>query len=162
MVQPIVKRNKAVFFTYSITDKQGEVLEQVDLPMGYIHGADSGLIEKVEKAMEGCTVDDTISVELTPSEGFGELNPALSYTDDIENVPPEFQKVGAEVEMQNDRGEVKTFVVSKIEGGKLTVDGNHPLAGKDLVFRLKITEIRDASPDEINSGRPDNQNPIIH
>jgi FKBP-type peptidyl-prolyl cis-trans isomerase SlyD len=162
MAQPIVSRNKAVFFTYIITNESGEVVEQVDLPVGYIHGADSGIIEKVEKAMEGCTVEDTISVELTPAEGFGESNPALTYTDDIENVPSEFHKVGAEVEMQNDEGEVKTFVVSAIEDGKLTVDGNHPLSGKNLVFRLKISEIRAASPDEINTGRPDNQNPIIH
>lgn len=149
-----VARNKAIFFTYSITDTEGNILERSDLPLGYIHGADSGIIGKVEAALEGCKVGDMVEVKLSPEEGFGASDPALTYTDDLANVPPEFHQLGAEVQFQNEQGDVRNFVVTSIEDGKLTLDGNHPFAGKDLLFNVKVTEIRDASPDEISNGRP--------
>ena len=148
MSQERVQRNKAVFFIYSILDENGTILEQSDLPIGYVHGADSGILDKLEQGMEGRVVGDNVSVALTPEEGFGEPDPNLMYTDDINNVPPQFHFVGAEVQMENDQGEVKNFVVSKIEDGKLTVDGNHPLAGKTLKVRITIHEVRDAREGE--------------
>lgn len=51
--------------------------------------------------------------------------------------------------MQNERGENKTFRVSRIENSKLTVDGNHPFAGRSLTYRLRILTVRDATPEEI-------------
>ncbi len=90
---------------------------------------------------------------MQPEDGFGSHDPALTFVDDIDNVPPQFRKVGAEVQMQNDEGEVKSFFVRKIENGKLTVDGNHPLAGKTLKIRVEIKEVREATPaDYENSG----------
>jgi FKBP-type peptidyl-prolyl cis-trans isomerase SlyD len=106
-------------------------------------------------------VGDILEVAISPEEGFGPHDPAMTFTDDIENVPPQFREIGAQVEMQNEDGEVKTFMVSRIEDGKLTVDGNHPFAGKNITFIVKVTEVRDATPDEINSGRLDEQ-PVIH
>ncbi|RDH81097.1 MAG: peptidylprolyl isomerase [endosymbiont of Galathealinum brachiosum] len=146
-------RNKAVQFTYTIKDDEGNVVEQVDLPVNYVHGAGNmGLIDQLERAMEGRTMGDSIEVEIPPAEGFGEYDPDLTFTDDLENVPPQFRKVGAQVEMANGAGETKTFIVSKIEGDKLTVDGNHPLAGKVATFTVKVLEVRDATADEIQNG----------
>lgn len=163
MSVPIVTQNKAVFFTYTITDENGEVVEQSDLPVGYVHGVDSDIIVKLEVAMSGHSIGDKVVVMLSPEEGFGDPDPDLRFSDDIANVPPEFHRVGAEVEMQNDQGDVKRFTVSKIEGGQLTVDGNHPLAGKNITFHITITDIRDADPQEIQSGRPvDNTPPVLH
>ena len=157
-----VCRNKAVQFTYSITDDNGNVVEQVDLPVNYVHGASQmGLIERIERAMEGHTEGDSIEVDLPPSEGFGEYDPDLTFVDNIENVPPQFRTVGAQIEMANDGGETKTFTVSKIEGDKLTVDGNHPLAGKTATFKVKILEIRDATSNEIANGIS-NPNMSVH
>jgi len=155
-------QNKAVQFTYTITDDVGNVVEQVDLPVNYVHGASSmGLIERIERALEGCSEGDSIEVELPPAEGFGDYDPNLTFTDDLENVPPQFRSIGAQVEMANAEGESKTFVVSKIEGDKLTVDGNHPLAGKIATFKVKILEVRDATSDEIRNGIS-NPNVSIH
>jgi FKBP-type peptidyl-prolyl cis-trans isomerase SlyD len=112
--------------------------------------------------MEGCVVGDTVEVSLAPDEAFGPHDPNLTYTDDIENVPPEFHRVGAEVEMMNDAGESRKFTVSRIENGKLTVDGNHPLAGKTITFNITITRIRDASQDEIDRGVPPMEMPVLH
>ncbi len=149
MTNQQVENFKFVQFTYTIKDDTGSLLEQMDLPVSYVHGIDSGIIEKLEQALEGHTMGDKVSVTLTPEEGFGHHYPELTYTDDIENVPEQFRWVGAEVEMQNERGDIKTFRVSNIENGKLTVDGNHPLAGKTLLFTVEIKEIREATPEEI-------------
>lgn len=153
MSEQRIIRNKAVQFTYSISDDEGNVVEQVDLPVNYVHGGGQmGLIERVEAALEGCKAGDTIEVEVPPTEGFGEYDPNLTFSDDIDNVPPQFRKVGAQVEMANDAGETKTFVVSSIENGKLTVDGNHPLAGKTARFAVTVLSVRDATEDEILNG----------
>ncbi len=157
-----VGAGKVVSFTYSIVDRSGNVIEQSDLPISYVHGGQHELFEKVVDALEGCVVGDLVEVELAPEEGFGEHDPALTYTDDIENVPPEFRRVGAEVEMMNDQGETRTFVVSHIENGKLTVDGNHPMAGKTIVFHIRISAIRDATEEEIASGVEPMTSPVLH
>ena len=128
-----IKKDKFVSLTYTITDENNEVLERIDMPINYVHGRDNQVIEKVERALEGCTQGDEVSVVLRPEEGFGEHQAELTFTDDLENVPPEFRHVGAEVEFQNDKGESRMFRVSRIEDGKLTVDGNHPFAGKVII-----------------------------
>lgn len=153
MSEQCIGPNKLVQFTYFITDEAGTLLEQVDIPVSYVHGADSGIFDKIEQALEGRRVGERVEVPLSVEEGFGPHRPELSFTDDIENVPEQFRHVGAEVEMQNDRGEVKTFTVARIEAGRLTVDGNHPLSGKPLVFTIAVLEIRDATPEEIRQRR---------
>ncbi|UCB54251.1 MAG: FKBP-type peptidyl-prolyl cis-trans isomerase [Thiotrichales bacterium] len=155
-----IKRDKFVSLTYTITDEKNEVLERIDMPVNYIHGRESQVIEKIEQALEGCEQGDEISVELKPEEGFGEHQPELTFTDDLDNVPQEFRHVGAEVEFQNDKGESRVFRVSKIEGGKLTVDGNHPFAGKVITYNIKVNTVRDATPDEIVNGAA--QTPSLH
>ena len=159
----VVAKNKAVYLTYSILTEGGDVFEQSDLPIGYVHGADSGLFEQVEDALEGAKVGDRIEVTLAPEEGFGQHNPTLTFTDDIDNVPPEFRRIGAEVEFENKDGEPMQFRVTSIENGKLTIDANHPLAGKTITFVVNVNASRDASPEEIQNGRPDDgMPPTLH
>jgi len=140
-----IRPGKFVTLTYSIEDLDGNTLEQNDLPVSYIYGGDQELIGGMEKAVAGRSVGDEVKVTVPPQEGFGKHDPDLTFTDDLENVPEQFRHVGAEVQMQNDRGEVKSFFVTKIENGKLTVDGNHPMAGKTVVVKVKILEVRDAT-----------------
>ena len=147
-----IKRDKFVSLTYTITDQNNEILEHIEMPVNYVHGRDSHVIDKIEAALEGQREGDEVSVELSPEEGFGEHQSELTFTDDIDNVPPEFRHVGAEVEFQNDKGESRIFRVSSIEDGKLTVDGNHPFAGKVITYNIKVDTVRDATPDEITNG----------
>jgi FKBP-type peptidyl-prolyl cis-trans isomerase SlyD len=147
-----ISRNKYVTLTYTITDESGDVIERIDLPINYIHGRDSQMIEKVEQALEGHVTGDQVSVSISPKEGFGEHQPELTFTDDIANVPPQFQHIGAEVEFQNDQGDTQIFRVVRIEDGKLTVDGNHPFAGKVITYNIRIEDVRDASVDELANG----------
>jgi len=153
MTDQRVSRNKVVQFTYSIADEDGNIVEQVDLPVQYVHGAgDMGLIERVEHALDGARVGDKVEARVPPAEGFGEIDPSLSFVDDIDNVPPQFRKVGMKVEMANDAGETKEFEITKIENDKVTIDGNHPLAGKTAKFVVTVLSIRDATVDEIKNG----------
>jgi FKBP-type peptidyl-prolyl cis-trans isomerase SlyD len=153
MSKEIIKPGKFVSLTYSICDLDGNVLEQSDLPVNYIHGGETELIGGMDHAVAGKGPGDEVSISVLPEEGFGDHDPNLTFTDDIENVPPQFRQLGAEVQMQNEAGEVKSFFVTKIENGKLTVDGNHPLAGKTLKVNVKINEVRDATrEDAMNIG----------
>jgi len=162
MSEQFVGTNKVVTFTYTIIDESGNVLEQSDLPISYVHGGKHDLFEKVEQELEGALVGDTVEVSLTPEEGFGPHDPGLTYTDDIENVPPEFRRIGAEVEMMNDQGDTRKFTVTRIENGRLTVDGNHPMAGKVITFSVRVASIRDATPDEIENGVEPMDMPVLH
>ena len=154
MTDQIVAKHKFVSFTYVITDTEGNLLERSDLPMSYVHGSDGGLFIPIEQALEGRRVGDSVDVTLAPEQGFGPHDPELTFTDDIENVPPEYRYVGAEVEFESENGEARKFTVSHIEDGKLTVDGNHPFAGKTLVFTVNVIAVRDATLDEIVNGAP--------
>ena len=140
-----IKFGKFVSLTYSISDVDGNILEHNDLPVSYIHGGEQELLGGMDRAVRGKSVGDEVEVVVPPEQGFGPHDPSLTFTDDIDNVPPQFRQVGAEVQMQNEAGEVKSFVVTKIEDGKLTVDGNHPMAGKTLRVNVKILEVRDAT-----------------
>ncbi|MBZ0105685.1 MAG: FKBP-type peptidyl-prolyl cis-trans isomerase [Sulfuricella denitrificans] len=162
MTEEKVARNKVVYVTYSIIDQSGNVFEQSDVPVGYVHGGNSPLFEKIEMALDGHKVGDQVEVSLDPTEGFGPHDPNLTFTDEIENVPLEFRRLGAEVELQNEQGESMMFRVSRIADGKLTVDANHALAGQTVKFVVNVANIRDASMDEIVNGLPFDQSQSLH
>jgi FKBP-type peptidyl-prolyl cis-trans isomerase SlyD len=157
-----VTKNKVVYVTYVIINENGTVFEQSDIPIGYIQGSDKGLFLKVERRLEGCKVGDMVEVTLTPEEGFGDHDPGLTFTDIIDNVPPEYRHIGAQVQFQNEAGEVRDFFVTRIEGNQLTVDGNHPLAGHTVMFKVTVADIRDATPDELYNGEPFDAMPTLH
>ncbi|MBT4837853.1 MAG: peptidylprolyl isomerase [Methylococcales bacterium] len=142
MNESIIKFGSKVELAYTINDLNEEVLEHTSLPISYEHGKNSGLFKKIEANLSGKKVGDIVNVTLLPEEGFGYPNERLTFTDDINNVPEQFRKLGAEVEFKNDKGESKQFTVSKIENGQLTVDGNHPFAGKTVIFRIKVMSIK--------------------
>ncbi len=151
MPKETIQPGKFVSLTYTISDADGNLLEQNDLPVSYIHSGDTELIGGMDRAVLGKSAGDKVEMAVSPQDGFGEADPDLTFTDDLDNVPPEFRKVGAEVQMQSESGDAKTFYVTKIEAGKLTVDGNHPLAGKTLTVIVKILEVRNPTPDDLSS-----------
>ena len=148
MKKETIGNGKYVSLTYTILDDQGNVVEQHDLPLGFVYGSDTELIGGMDTALKGKTVGDSVEVSIPPEDAFGHHDPSMTYTDDVENVPPEYRKLGAEVQMQNEGGEAKTFYVTSIADGKLTVDGNHPLAGKTLTVNINILEVRNAKSGE--------------
>ena len=147
-----ISNNKFVSLVYTITDDDDNILERIDMPIQYIQGVKSQVIEKIEIALAGHKEGDLVHVTLSPEEGFGPHQPELTFSDDISNVPPQFHSIGAEVEFQNDQGESKIFRVTHIDENKLTVDGNHPFAGKTITYNITVQEVRDATADELKHG----------
>jgi FKBP-type peptidyl-prolyl cis-trans isomerase SlyD len=148
-----ITTNKFVELTYRIIDQtNGEVIEQVEEPLGYVQGDNTLLFNQVTKELEGKSVGDEVEILLKAEDAFGPKLEELIFTDDINNVPLEYRFIGAAVTMQNDKGGTKDFIVSSIEDGKLTIDGNHPLAGKDIIFYVEVLSVRDATADEIIEG----------
>ena len=151
MNKETIDANKVVTFTYQILDEQGGIMEHSDVPMEYIHGVSGTMYPKVEQALNGRAIGDMVEVVLTPQEGFGEHDPNLTFTDDIDNVPEELRWVGAKPAFENVQGEVTEFMVSSIDGDQLTVDGNHPFAGKTVTFRIKVVNIRQATREDLGA-----------
>lgn len=158
-----VTNNTLVYITYSILDERGMVVEQHDIPVGYVQGANSGILPAIEAAVAGHKVGDRVEITLSPEEGYGLRDESLVFQDDIENVPPQFRRIGAEVMFENEAGETKVFYVTAIEDGKVTVDGNPSLAGQSVTCLINVMDIREATPEEIRNGRPlDVQTGTVH
>lgn len=157
MSEEVVGHGKVVYIRYSVLDEAGQVVGQQDMPTGYVHGAGSGLFEEIELALEGARVGDEVRATLTPEKAFGASDPNLVIVEDIDNVPPQIRFIGAEASLQNDNGDVLEFRVVAIADGKITLDGNHPLAGREAVCVAEVVSIRDATPEEIESGFPSEQ-----
>ena len=147
-----VEKNKVVSFTHSILSDKGEIEEQSDIPMEYVHGADERVFPLVVEAMDGAKIGDTKEIILEPLDGFGIYEESKTYRDKVENVPPEYHVVGAEATFKDeDDQELKMKVIS-VKNGEVFLDGNHPFAGRTMTFKITVEGIRDASAEEISSG----------
>jgi FKBP-type peptidyl-prolyl cis-trans isomerase SlyD len=150
----VITHLKMVFITYSIVDTRGRVVEQVDMPAGYVHGANSGILPGIEAALAGKQAGDRVEIQLAAADAYGPRDESLVITQPLDAVPPMFREIGAEATFQNESGESRTFRVTKIEDGILTLDGNPPLAGEGVGCHVSVVEVRDATPEEIRAGRP--------
>ena len=148
-----VHDGKFVELTYKVTDrKSGHVLTCVEFPLGYIHGHNEILAPSVHKELEGRSAGDVIEVPIDGNRIFGPRDESLVFTDAIENVPDEYRQVGTSILMENDKGQTRSFLVTRVDDRTLTVDGNNPLCGREVVFRLQIVTVRDATEDEMKAG----------
>jgi len=142
-----------VELTYKVIDvKTNQMLATVEFPLGYVHGVNNVLSSQVMAELEGKTVDDTISVELDGNMLFGPRDESLVITDNIENVPEAYREVGTTIVMENDQGHAKTFLVTRMDEKTLTIDGNNPLCGRQVVFELEILTVREATEAETAAG----------
>ncbi len=154
MTTQVISKNKIVELTYQIQNTEGEIVEKIDLPVSYLHGSGK-VFPQIEAALEGKKMDDEVNVVIPSEEAFGEPQEDLILTFDINEVPPEVRRIGAEAAFQNDKGEQKNFTVTNITEDTLTLDGNHPLAGQVITFIVKVVSVRDASNEEILAGEPE-------
>ena len=161
MSASVVTKNKVVSLIYAVRNQKGELFEYRDLPVSYVHGSGVDLFPKIEEALDGRAIGDRVVVQLSPVDAFGERDPKLTFTDDIDNAPVELRRVGAEFEAQNAKGESIVLVVTRVEADKITVDANHPLAGQTITFEVTVRDIRDATPEEIRNGRPAGDLPTL-
>ncbi|HMM55745.1 MAG TPA: peptidylprolyl isomerase [Candidatus Desulfobacillus sp.] len=148
-----VRQGKFVELTYKVSDRRtGQLLSAVEFPLGYVHGHNEILAPAVHGELEGRAAGDTIEVPIDGDAIFGPRDESLVFTDRIENVPEEYRKVGTAILMENDRGQTRSFLVTRVDDRTLTVDGNNPLCGREVVFTLRILSVRDATGEEIKAG----------
>ena len=148
-----IQDGKFVELTYKVTDKKsGHVLTTVEFPLGYVHGHNEILAPSVHKELEGKSAGDVIEVPIDGNQIFGPRDESLVFTDHIENVPEEYRQVGTSILMENDKGQTRSFLVTRMDDETLTVDGNNPLCGREVVFTLEILTVRDATDEETRAG----------
>jgi FKBP-type peptidyl-prolyl cis-trans isomerase SlyD len=140
-------------FHYTLTDDAGEVIDSSSgrSPLTYLHGVGQ-IVPGLEQALEGKAAGETFSVDVAPEEGYGPRHDGL-----IQTVPrAAFQgvdeiQVGMQFQAQGPQGAL-SVTITGIEGDEVTVDGNHPLAGQTLHFAIEITDVREASVEEVLHG----------
>jgi FKBP-type peptidyl-prolyl cis-trans isomerase SlyD len=148
-----IQDNKFVELNYKVLDKKtGQVLSTVEFPISYVHGADQVLATMVTDQLVGRVTGDVIEVPIDGNVIYGPRDENLVFTDHIDNVPEEFREVGMKILMENEKGEPREFIVTRMDDKTLTVDGNNPLCGRDLIFKLEILTVRDATREEIEAG----------
>jgi len=148
-----IANNAVVSFNYTLTDDQGKVIDSSDgrEPLTYLQGSGQ-IVPGLEKAMDGHQVGDRFDVDVVPEEGYG-----IRHAELVQEVPREaFQGVedvqpGMQFQGQGPQG-VINVTVTKVEDGKVHIDGNHPLAGQTLHFAVEITGVREASAEELAHG----------
>jgi FKBP-type peptidyl-prolyl cis-trans isomerase SlyD len=158
-----IENEKFVELNYKVIDvKTGDVLVTIDYPLGYVHGVNDVLSEQVTKELAGKMVGDIIEVPIDTKQLYGERDESLVFTDNIENVPEEYREVGMTITMENDKGEPKNFIVTRFDDKTLTVDGNNPLCGREVVFTLEVLTVRDATDEELDLGGAVGADPDIN
>jgi FKBP-type peptidyl-prolyl cis-trans isomerase SlyD len=136
-----------------VTDrKTGHVLTRVEFPLGYVHGHNEILAPLVHRQLEGKSAGDVIEVPIDGNQIFGPRDESLVFTDSLDNVPEEYRQVGTSILMENDKGQARSFLVTRLDDETLTVDGNNPLCGREVVFTLEILTVRDATEEETRVG----------
>lgn len=148
-----IREGKFVELTYKVTDrKTGHVITRVEFPLGYVHGHNEILAPSVHMQLEGKSAGDVIEVPIDGDDIFGPRDESLVFTDALENVPEEYRSIGTSILMENDQGQTRSFLVTRLDDETLTVDGNNPLCGRQVLFTLEILAVRDATEAEMRAG----------
>lgn len=149
-----VAKNTVVTLDYHVTDPDGEVVDEGREPIVYLHGGYDDIFPKIEEAMQGKKVGESITVKLQPDEAFGDYDASLVQIEPRKDFPKELE-VGMQFEggpENGDEDEFTIFRVTDIADGKVVLDGNHPLAGMALVFTCTVRAVREASAEELSDG----------
>jgi FKBP-type peptidyl-prolyl cis-trans isomerase SlyD len=158
-----ITKNSVVAIDYTLKDDQGQVLDSSEgqEPLHFIQGTGQ-IIPGLENALEGKAKGEELKVSIKPEEAYGELNNDL-----VQDVPKaqfgdiDPLEVGMQFEVETDAGPV-IVAIDKVEDETVTVNGNHPLAGKTLHFEVKVDTVRDASKEELEHGHVHGKGGVDH
>jgi FKBP-type peptidyl-prolyl cis-trans isomerase SlyD len=143
-----IDKDTVVTLHYKVAEATGRLIEQSKDPMVYLHGGYENTLPKIEAALDGQQTGYEVTLNLKAEDAFGLRDESLVRTIPKKEFPPGV-KVGGQLEGRTDAGDPHVFHVMKIKGDTVFLDGNHPLAGKDLRFLLKVAGVRAASAEEI-------------
>lgn len=142
-----IEKDTVVTMRLRIADDKGQLVQDGKEPVSYLHGGYDNTLPKIEQALEGRAVGESLSLVLTPADGFGEPDAALLRSIAKRDFPPGV-KVGGHLELPGPDGAPTHYRVVKVKGDQVLLDGNHPLAGRTLKLAITITEVRAASAEE--------------
>lgn len=152
-----VAENSVVSFHYRLFDENGTLVDDTrdGAPLPYLHGH-ANIIPGLEQAMAGHEAGEILRVKVPPQLGYG------LYDDDrVRTLEPSFfealgtVEIGMDCQLEDDEGNLEPARVVAIDDDGVTVDSNHPYAGRTLDFEIEIVEVRAASDDELARGRID-------
>ena len=149
-----IAANRVATIHYTLTDDDGQVIDRSpqERPLSYLHGV-GNIVPGLEQALEGKAPGDSLKVDVAPEQGYGQRNDAL-----VQQVPREaFQGVdkvepGMQFRAQTQGGPLLVTVV-EVGDAQVQIDGNHPLAGRNLHFEVEVADVRDASEQEKQVGQ---------
>ena len=144
-----ITMNTVVTITYELKDAEGNILEASKEPVAYLHGGYDNIFPKVEEAMHGKKIGDTIELGLEPSDAFGEYDAELVQVEPKSAFPEAELKIGMQFEGDDSLGEVIVYSVTDITEDKVIVDGNHPWAGQKVIFKAAVKDVRLANEEEV-------------
>jgi FKBP-type peptidyl-prolyl cis-trans isomerase SlyD len=134
---------------------------EVEFPLGYIQGISEVLSSEVTAELVGQEQGDVIELPINCDEIYGPRDESLVFTDHIDNVPEEYRKIGMTVTMENEAGEPKDFIVTRVDENSVTVDGNNPMCGREVIFILQVVTVREPTDEEAAAGGPIEDTPVL-
>lgn len=148
-----IQNGRVATIHYTLTDDEGTVIDKSapETPLAYLHGA-GNIIPGLENALTGKQAGDKLNVDVAPEQGYGVHHPQMvqqvprtAFPDDVQITP------GMQFEAHGEHGPV-VVMVTGIDDEHITVDGNHPLAGRNLHFAVEVAEVREPTEDERSHG----------
>tara|TARA_Y100000296_G_C5173102_1_gene258447 strand:- start:2600 stop:3139 length:540 start_codon:yes stop_codon:yes gene_type:complete len=158
-----ISKHSVVSFNFTLTHDDGTVLDSSDKggPLVYLHGV-GALIPGLEKELEGKGKGDKLQAKIAPSEAYGERNDQMIQTVPKNELPAEEEiKAGMQFQADTPNGPIVVTVV-EVKDTEVTLDGNHPLAGVNLNFDVEVTDVRDATQEEIDHGHAHGPGGVEH
>lgn len=144
---------RVIGFHYTLTDKSGTTLDSSigDEPLFFLEGAQQ-IIPGLEKVITLMNVGDKRKIEVKAQDAYGDVNPELVVKVKRTQFPPGANlQIGDQFQVNND-AHSPVFTVMALDTDEVTVDGNHPMAGKDLFFDVEIVGMREATKEELSHG----------
>ncbi|MCZ4305339.1 peptidylprolyl isomerase [Zoogloeaceae bacterium G21618-S1] len=147
-----IAKNTVVTLKYTVHDPDGNVVDDGQHPLVYLHGGYDGIFSPIEEALQGKSTGENLKMKLQPDDAFGEYDENMVMMEDRSLFPDNIE-VGMSFERVTEDGEDEIlYRITDIADGKVVVDGNHPLAGVALLFDITIAEVRAATAEEITHG----------
>jgi len=148
-----ISKNTVVTLDYRVTDPDGTLIDEGQQPLVYLHGGYDGIFARIEEALHGKSTGEQLTIKLQPEDAFGEYDADLVRVESLSMFPEDIE-VGMQFERasEDDEDDDMLYTITGIEGDKVVVDGNHPLAGTALIFDCTIADVRPATAEELAHG----------
>jgi FKBP-type peptidyl-prolyl cis-trans isomerase SlyD len=145
----IISANKMVTIIYTLKNKAGKIIDSSEKKgFSYLHGK-GNLISGLERELEGKKTGDKFHTEIAPEDGYGEYKDSYVFSVSKEKFEDKDSlKIGSKFRARTNEGE-KIITIKDIEEERVTVDMNHPLAGKILYFDIEVLNVRDATKEDL-------------